>query len=235
MLDAASRRRADRVCYDPRAMIDPQEPGRALGPRDVQRVDTSDDAAFYGVPRLVVHIDQGAIDAVTDHIRRLVPIGSAVLDLMSSYRSHLPTDARYAEVVGLGMNAAELAANDRLTDRVIHDLNRDPALPFPDERFDAAVCTVSVQYLTRPIDVFSEVRRVARPGAPFLVTFSNRCFPTKAIRAWHERDDVEHVELVSGYFRAAEGWSEPRSAAHRPRGGNPLYAVWARRAPSGET
>lgn len=212
----------------------PAQPEPIPRPRDVQRVDPSDDATFYSIPRLVAHIDEGAIARVTDHIRRLVSPGSAVLDLMSSYYSHLPPDLSLAAVIGLGMNAEELAANRQLTDRLVHDLNRDPSLPFPERRFDAVICTVSVQYLTRPIDVFAELRRVLRPGGPLLVTFSNRCFPSKAIRAWRERDDAGHVALVRGYFPAAGGWTEPEVASHTPAWGDPLYAVWARRAPIDE-
>ena len=199
------------------------------GEPNVDRIDPSDDALFYSVPRLVVHIDDGAIAAVGELVGRLVRPGAAVLDLMSSYRSHLPDGLALAEVVGLGMNADELAANPRLTERLVQDLNREPRLPFADSRFDAALCTVSVQYLTRPLDVFREVRRVLREGAVFLVTFSNRCFPTKAIGAWRARDDAGHVELVRGYFRASGGWDEPEVAADGPHRGDPLYGVWARR------
>ncbi len=205
-------------------------PDPVLGGREGLRLDPSDDARFYRQARLVVHIDAGAIAAVEEHIRRLVPPGADVLDLMSSYRSHLPNDVRLGRVVGLGMNAEELAANPQLDEYALRDLNADPSLPFEDERFGAAVCSVSVQYLTRPVAVFGEVRRVLRVGAPFLVTFSNRCFPTKAVLAWHQRDDAGHVELVRRYFEAAGGWRDVETAAHVPPSGDPLYAVWARRA-----
>ena len=201
-----------------------------LGRRDALRLDQSDDGQFYRQARLVVHIDARAIAAVTDLIRRLVPPGADVLDLMSSYRSHLPADVTLGTVVGQGMNAEELATNPRLDEHLIHDLNADPLLPFVDERFGAAVCTVSVQYLTRPVAVFREVRRVLKPGSPFLVTFSNRCFPTKAVLAWHRRDDAGHVALVRAYFEAAGGWRDVETSAHVPRTGDPLYAVWAYRA-----
>ena len=209
---------------------DPTPVDPVLGGRAALRVDQSDDGLFYRQSRLVVHIDAGAIAAVTDLIRRLVPPGCDVLDLMSSYRSHLPDDLELVRVVGLGMNGEELTANRQLDEYVLHDLNADPSLPFADERFDAALCTVSVQYLTRPVAVFREVRRVLKPGAPFLVTFSNRCFPTKAVLAWHQRDDDGHVALVREYFDAAGRWRDPDTAAHVPRNGDPLFAVWAYRA-----
>jgi len=198
-----------------------------LASRDRQRVDQTDDALFYRQPRLVVHIDAGAIEAVTEHARRLFPPDADVLDLMSSYRSHLPVDVSLGTVVGLGMNREELDRNPRLDERVVRDLNADPVLPFDDGRFGAALCTVSVQYLTRPVAVFGEVRRVLADGAPFLVTFSNRCFPTKAVRGWQERDDAGHVELVREYFAASGGWRGLECDGRVSRGGDPLYAVWA--------
>jgi SAM-dependent methyltransferase len=131
----------------------------------------------------------------------------------------------------LGMNAQELAANPQAAATVVHDLNADPRLPFENESFDAAVCCVSVDYLTRPVEVFSNVARVLRPGAPFVTTFSNRCFPTKAIRGWLESTDEQHCEIVADYFRLSGAWEEPISERRSPlfRFGDPLFAVWAHR------
>src|SRR5206468_10701253 len=129
----------------------------------------------------------------------------------------------------LGMNTAELEANAQADERVVQDLNTDPVLPFAADCFDAAVCCVSVDYLVRPIEVFAEVARVVRPGGPFVCTFSNRCFPTKAIRGWLATSDREHCEIVAEYFRRAGGWSEPVTALRTSlaSGGDPLYAVVA--------
>jgi SAM-dependent methyltransferase len=157
---------------------------------------------------------------------------------MSSWVSHLPPDVVYERVAGLGLNDAELAANPRLTERVVQDLNARPQLPFPDGAFDAATICVSVQYLTRPETVLREVGRVLRPAGPVVITFSNRCFPTKAVAIWQALDDDGHARLVEGYLRAAGGWSEierldrsPRAATARGGAGygDPLYAVVARR------
>ena len=195
-----------------------------------ERVDPHPDSTFYDVPRYVVHIDDGAIAAVGALVRGLAAPGATVLDLMSSYRSHLPSDLQPSAVVGIGLNAAEVAANPQLTRWAVHDLNADPALPEPAAAFDLALCTVSVQYLTSPLEVFAAVRRVLRPGAPFLVTFSNRCFPTKAVRIWHAGDDADHLALVRRYFALSGGWTAPEATAHTPPDGDPLYGVWARRA-----
>jgi SAM-dependent methyltransferase len=206
-----------------------------FSPRDLDRIDPRRDALFYDVPRYVVHIDDGAIAAVGELIRRLAPPRPTVLDLMSSYRSHLPPDLEAEEVVGIGLNADEMAANPQLTRWRVHDLNEEPAIDELPGRVDLALCTVSVQYLTRPLELFDAVRRLLRPptastpGGVFLVTFSNRCFPTKAVRLWLEGDDAEHLALVRGYFRLSGGWTAIEAAAHRPPGGDPLYGIWARR------
>ena len=191
------------------------------------RTDPADDAAFYSFPRYVTHIDNGAIAAVGALYDEL-EIDGAVLDLMSSWVSHF-RDAP-DELTVLGMNADELAANPQAHAWVVHDLNENPVLPFPADTFDHAVCCVSVDYLTDPVAVFADVARVLRPGGLFVCTFSNRLFPTKAIRGWLATDDDTHMEIVTSYFAAA-GAYEPavmqrRTAAdHR---GDPLFGVWAR-------
>jgi len=193
-----------------------------------RRVDESPDPEFYAVPRLVTHIDAGAIAVVTALYEELLPTSGPVLDLMSSWRSHLP-EGRSGRVVGLGLNAEEMADNPQLDEVVVHDLNANPRLPFEDRTFAAVVCCVSVQYLVRPIDTFAEVARVLAPGGPVVVTFSNRCFPTKAVAAWRVGDDEDHLVLVDAYLRAASGLGPPTARSHRPGRGDPLYAVWALR------
>ncbi|MGZ8764183.1 MAG: methyltransferase domain-containing protein [Acidimicrobiia bacterium] len=192
------------------------------------RADPTDDGAFYAPPRFVVHIDDAGIAAVGALYEEL-DLDGPVLDLMGSWVSHFRRPP--AELTVLGMNAAELAANPAATTTVVHDLNTDPCLPFPDDAFGAAVCCVSVDYLVRPVEVFADVARVVRPGGSFVCTFSNRCFPTKAIRGWLATSDAEHGEIVAEYFRRAGGWDEPvierrTGLEHR---GDPLFAVWAQR------
>ncbi|HUP26928.1 MAG TPA: methyltransferase domain-containing protein, partial [Chloroflexia bacterium] len=159
------------------------------------------------------------------------PPGGDILDLMSSWVSHLPPDVSYGRVVGLGMNMEELEANPRLTERMVQDLNHNPELPFEDASFDGAAICVSIQYLTRPVEVLREVARVLRPGAPLVVTFSNRCFPTKAVMLWQRLDDEGHVTLVKHYLEEA-GLVQVESSARLPRrwGSDPLYAVVGRAA-----
>jgi SAM-dependent methyltransferase len=194
------------------------------------RGDPSPDPAFYRPLRLVTHIDDGAIAAVGalyDELGIGVTGDGEVLDLMSSWVSHFTSTPRRLTV--LGMNDDELAANPQARARVVHDLNDDPLLPFADDAFDDAVCCVSVDYLVRPIEVFAEVARVVRPGGRFVCTFSNRCFPTKAIRGWLYSSDAEHGEIVAEYFRRAGGFDEPVIERRTPVGhvGDPLWAVRA--------
>jgi SAM-dependent methyltransferase len=202
--------------------IDPFPPGF------FDRADRSPDAVFYSPTRLVTHIDDEAIVAVGALYDELGITGE-VLDLMASWVSHFRTPPERLTV--LGMNGYELDANDAASVTVVHDLNVHPQVPFADASFDAAVCCVSVDYLTRPVEVFADVARVVRPGGPFVCTFSNRCFPTKAIRGWLASTDEQHCQIVERYFAAAGGWGEPHRERRtaRSHGGDPLLAVWAYR------
>ena len=199
------------------------------------RTDDRDDALFYAPPRLVTHIDDAAVAAVGALYAELGIDGTAarprrVLDLMSSWVSHFATPP--AELVVLGMNAEELAANPAATQRLVHDLNADPRVPLPDADVDAAVCCVSIDYLTRPIEVLTDVGRVLRPGGQLAVTFSNRCFPTKAVRGWLATDDAQHGAVVAELVRRSGRFTEPTVSLRTPPGpGDPLYAVVATRRP----
>lgn len=174
-----------------------------LPPAAFAKEDPADDLSFYVEARLVTHIDEAAIAALTGLYRRLLPPGGVILDLMSSWVSHLPDEVEFAEVIGHGMNAEELAANPRLTRTLVQDLNRDPALPLADASLDAALICVGIQYLQRPAAVLREVARALKPGAPVVISFSNRCFPTKAVAIWLALDDAGHARLVDLYLRRA--------------------------------
>jgi SAM-dependent methyltransferase len=197
------------------------------------RTDPTPDEQFYDYPRMVTHIDDRAIAAVGalyEELGLCGPESGPVLDLMSSWISHFPR--KPASLTVVGMNAAEMAANTMADEASIVDLNESPTVPFPDASFAAAVCCVSVDYLTRPIEVFNEVARVVRPGGAFVCTFSNRCFPTKAIRGWLGTDDETHMTIVTEYFRGSAGWDAPVAQQRTPANhrGDPLYAVWAHRS-----
>jgi SAM-dependent methyltransferase len=167
------------------------------------RLDDENDEVFYEPPRLVCHIDDGAIAALTGFYRGVLPPGGVLLDLMSSWVSHLPPEIDYAQVIGHGMNAAELAANPRLSRWFIQNLNRDASLPLGDASVDAAMICVSIQYLQQPVAVLRDVVRLLRPGGPLVVSFSNRCFWTKAVAVWRALDDAGHARLVELYLRHA--------------------------------
>ena len=174
-----------------------------------------------------MHIDDGAIAAVAAAFRRLIPPNAATLDLMSSWRSHWPAGHPKARLVGLGLNADEMAANPDLDEYIIHDLNRNPELPFVDRAFDAVTITVSVQYITRPLAVFAQIHRILKPGGVCIVTFSNRMFPTKAVRIWRATTDRGHLELVAAYLESA-AFADIRGGLTNPESsppGDPLFLV----------
>ena len=173
-------------------------------PREAfHKADEGDDSEFYSQPRFVTHIDDAAIAALTSFYREHLPAGGVLLDLMSSWVSHLPADVSYAEVIGHGMNADELAANPRLGRRFVLDLNRDPLLPLAESSIDATMICVSIQYLQQPVAVLREVRRVLKYRRPLIVSFSNRCFPTKAVAIWRAFDGAAHAQLVMAYLQSA--------------------------------
>jgi SAM-dependent methyltransferase len=197
-----------------------------------RRFDELPDAFFYLQPRFVTHIDDAAVSAVTQLYRELLPAGGAVLDLMSSWVSHLPPDVEYRQVVGIGMNEDELAANPRLDAHLVQDLNREPHLDFPDATFDAATICVSIQYLVQPVDVLRELGRVVTTRGPLVITFSNRCFPTKAVAIWQALDDAGHARLIESYLRDAGNWQDIETLDRSPAPGfsDPLFAVIGRAA-----
>ncbi len=167
------------------------------------KLDAEEDELFYKPARLVCHIDDGAIAALTQFYRTVLPAGGVLLDLMSSWVSHLPPEIAYAQVIGHGMNGEELAANPRFSRWFVQNLNRDPVLPLDDASIDAAMICVSIQYLQQPVAVLREAARVLRPGAPVVIGFSNRCFWTKAVAVWRALDDDGHAKLVEDYLRHA--------------------------------
>jgi SAM-dependent methyltransferase len=174
-------------------------------------------------------IDAAAIAAITDLYREILPPGGAILDLMSGWVSHLPPEIPYSRVVGVGINARELAENPFLDEWHVQDLNHNPCLPFATAAFDGAAICVSVQHLTRPCEVIREAGRVLKPGAPLIVTFSNRCVPTRAIACWCLLDDAGHLCLIAHHFVQAGNWTDIRCLDRTPpAGGDPLYAVIGR-------
>jgi SAM-dependent methyltransferase len=199
-----------------------QLPG--LATNAFRKADPAPDADFYRFPRFVTHIDDAAIAAVTDAYRRHLPPDGAILDVMSSWVSHLPADGTYAQVVGHGMNEEELAANPRLARWFVQDLNADPVLPLETNSFDGACICVSVQYLQRPVELFRDLARALRTGAPLVITFSNRCFPTKAVAIWQALSGPAQQQLVSAYLEAA-GFRGIVRESHEPAGGDPLFLV----------
>ncbi len=213
-------------------------PDSVLSEAERTQQDERPDRSFYQEPRLVQHVDEQFRECLTDLYRQHLRAGDDVLDVMSSWVSHLPEEREFGRVAGHGMNEDELAANDRLTGSFVQDLNETQCLPLETASFDAALCAVSVQYLQRAEQVFADVARVLRPGGIFIVSFSNRMFAQKAIRAWRTAAGPGRLRLVERYFEAVEAFQGPATVRESPSvpptqrclggGPDPFYAAYAR-------
>lgn len=188
------------------------------------RMDESSDVEFYREPRFVAHIDDATIEALTEFYRTFIPDNADVLDLMSSWISHLPPEKPYGRVAGLGMNEAELAANGQLSDYHVHDLNADPVLPYPDDVFDRVAIAVSIQYLIKPVDVLKSAGATLRAGGQICIAMSHRLFPTKAILAFHRLPPTDRIRLVSTYLELA-GYHDVHFIDQSPADADPLWLV----------
>ena len=198
-----------------------------MRPDFFRRVDESDDELFYTSPRLVVHIDDGAIAAVSEIYAQFLPTGGAVLDLMSSWRSHIPESVKAPRIVGLGLNRSEMENNPALTEIVVHNVNRNPRLPFPDANFrwrrDDGIDSVP----GAAGQAFADVARVLKAHAPFIVTFSNRMFPTKAVAVWQGATDQQRLGIVSRYFAESGAFEKIGVIDRSRRPGTPSDPIWA--------
>jgi len=188
------------------------------------RQDDSADEAFYASPRMVNHIDDATINEITKFYRQTLSPEHELLDLMSSWVSHLPADINYKKVTGLGMNLDELNANVLLDQVLVHNLNTTPVMPFSDASFNAVMIVVSIQYLTRPFEVFEEIQRVLKPEGRCIVAMSHRLFPTKAIYAFQTLAPQDRVELVKEYMRRG-GLSKIEFIDRSPEKADPLWII----------
>ena len=207
-------------------------------PELFRRQDESEDSLFYAEPRLVVHIDYPAIGAISAYLSDELPPDGVILDLMSSWRSHIPPDLPVRRLIGIGLNDVEMNENPQLDERIIHDLNANPTLPLEGGSLHAAIVTVSIQYMTKPVEVFRDVNRLLKPGASFHVIYSNRMFPTKAVAVWQSLDDRRRAQLIASYFQNSGGWGEIRAiniTPPLPHYSDPVYVVAATKIQASDT
>ena len=219
-----------------KVLVDPKFPDAfPFGEQEMQRYDESSDFLFYSQPRFVQHIDDDAIGALTKYYAEVFPESgredTALLDVCSSWISHYPKDYKAGRISGLGMNEEELGRNPILSDYAVRDLNEDPTLPYEDNTFDVVTNAVSVDYLTKPLEMMKEVNRVLKPGGLAVMSFSNRCFPTKAVSIWTATGDLDHIWIVGAYFHFAGGFEPPAAQDISPKPGktDPMYVVYARK------
>ena len=209
-----------------------------LRPEHRSKLDETNDTDFYSIPRFVTHVDEGFIDRLTQLYREELVPNSRILDLMSSWVSHLPHNMEFDHVEGHGLNYAELGKNKQLDNYFVQNLNQNPQLPLKGNDFDAVLITVSVQYLEYPEAILAEISRVLKPGGKVIISFSNRMFYQKAIAIWRDNSENGRVELVKKYFRSLPGFGMPRVVMNQSSvpsflqmlglsGGDPFYAVIA--------
>lgn len=198
--------------------------------------DSSDDQLFYAEPRFVHHLDGAFRERLTALYRDRIPAHAEVLDLMSSWVSHLPDDVTYGRVIGHGLNEKELAANKRLDSHWLQNLNVDQQIPLHSDSVDAVLIVAGWQYLQYPEAVAAELLRIIRPGGQLIVAFSNRMFFTKAPQVWADGSDRDHLATVAQVLMA-QGWPRPELIAEQTRAkgwqgliggtGDPFFAVIA--------
>ena len=239
---SASAKPASNTSEIAKVLIDPKYPDVfPFGEKEMQRYDESSDFMFYAQPRFVKHIDDDAIKALTKYYGTVFPSVPkegdepvALLDVCSSWISHYPAEyvaSDNLKISGLGMNEDELKKNPILTDYAVRDLNEDPTLPYEDNTFDVVTNAVSVDYLTKPLEMMKEVQRVLKPGGLAVMSFSNRCFPTKAVSVWTATGDLDHIWIVGSYFHFAGGFARLVAEDISPKPGktDPMYVVFARK------
>ena len=141
--------------------------------------------------------------AITAFYREILEPESNVLDLMGSWISHLPKELKFEKVIGHGLNRAELTANAGYSEIFVQDLNQNQKLPLENSSVDFVLNCASFQYLQRPVQVWEEVKRILRPRGKVIITFSNRMFPTKAVKIWRILPMGDHAVYVASVLKQA--------------------------------
>lgn len=191
-----------------------------------QGANDSPDTVFNSEPRRLIHLDEPSLNSITQLYGELLPDGGAILDLLSSSKSHLPNDIKHRKVCGLGMNAKGMSAHDLLEEFVVHNVDSYKRRPLTDGRFDAAIMTISGQYLTCPVELFPEVGQTLKSKRAFIVRCSRRNFPTRTVYIWQVPDLARRHSFIEAYFRDASYFVDRNPDESQ----DPVHSIWALRS-----
>ena len=172
---------------------------------DRTKSDICDDEIFYQQPRFVNHLSDSFRTRLTTLYSEYLLNHHIILDLMSSWVSHLPTNIRYKKVIGHGMNQAELSSNERLDSIFVQNLNKKQNMPIEDSSIDVGLIVAGWQYLQYPEKVSLELSRIIKSDSLLIISFTNRAFWTKAPNIWTYSSEEKRIEYVTSVL-TANGW-----------------------------
>ena len=176
-----------------------------LSTYDRNKSDISDDEIFYQQPRFVHHLSDSFRNRLTSLYSEYLLNHYIILDLMSSWVSHLPSNISYKKVIGHGMNEAELSSNERLDKFFVQNLNKKQNLPIEDSSVDVGLIVAGWQYLQYPEKVSLELSRVIKSDSLLIISFTNRAFWTKAPNIWTYSSEEKRIEYVTSVL-TSNGW-----------------------------
>ena len=170
------------------------------------KIDDSDDQIFYQNPRYVNHLSFSFRNRLTNLYSKYLYSNNVILDLMSSWVSHLPTNTKYKKIIGHGMNESELRANKRLDSFWVQNLNKIQILPIEDSSVDTGLIVAGWQYLQYPEKISLELSRIIKKDSLLIISFSNRAFWTKSPNIWTNSSEEGRIEYVKKVI-SSNGWS----------------------------
>ena len=172
---------------------------------DRGKSDISDDEIFYQQPRFVHHLSDSFRTRLTNLYSEYLLKHYIILDLMSSWVSHLPPNIRYKKVIGHGLNQAELSSNERLDSFFVKNLNKKQNMPIEDSSIDVGLIVAGWQYLQYPEKISLELSRIIKSDSLLIISFTNRAFWSKSPNIWTYSSEVKRIEYVTSIL-IDNGW-----------------------------